>query len=261
MLVPFLLYMVADANRRGYRHLIDGFWDEAQSFGLALPCEKPVTSSALSKARHKITPELMRALLHQASDSFDEQFGVDKRWCGRRVFAVDGSKVNIQRGEELAHAFGVPNGAHCPQVLVSTLFDLVAKVPHDITVAPHESGERQAMLRMLDRLKTGDVLVLDRGYGPGTRATSVLLFPSTRIHVPRDRRVSRFVTRYGGMEPKGCREALRKLRVIVLERFSSLVRKSSRDIVKSCVLHRTQAALLSSRIPSTNRYPASSLRS
>ena len=164
MLVPFLLYMVADANRRGYRHLIDSFWDEAQSFGLALPCEEPVSSSALCKARHKITPELMRALLHQASDSFDAQFGADKRWHGRRVFAVDGSKVNIQRGDELARAFGVPNGAHCPQVLVSTLFDLVSKVPHDMTVAPHASCERTEMVQMLERLSPGDILVLDRGY-------------------------------------------------------------------------------------------------
>jgi len=47
---------------------------------------------------------------------------------------------------------------------VSTLFDLVAKVPHDIAVAPHTSGERLEMMRMLDRLSPGDVLVLDRGY-------------------------------------------------------------------------------------------------
>ncbi len=156
--------MVADANRRGYRHLIDAFWDEAQSFGLALPCDEPISAPALCKARQKLRPELLRALLHQASDSFDEQFGADKRWHGRRVFAVDGSKVNLQRSEELAHEFGVPHGAHCPQVLVSTLFDLVAKVPHDIVVAPHTSGERLEMMRMLDRLSPGDVLVLDRGY-------------------------------------------------------------------------------------------------
>ena len=156
--------MVADANRRGYRHLIDAFWDEAHSFGLPLPCDEPVSAPAICKARQKLGPELVRALLHQASDSFDAQFGSDKRWFGRRVFAVDGSKVNIQRSEELAQAFGLPPKAHCPQVLVSTLFDLVAKVPHDISVAPHDSCERQELLGMLNRLKSNDVLVLDRGY-------------------------------------------------------------------------------------------------
>jgi hypothetical protein len=94
-LVTFLLFMVADANRRGYRHLIDAFWDEAQSFDLDLPCDEPVSSAALCKARQKLAPELLRDLLHQASETFDEQFGSDKRWFGRRVFGVDGTKSGV----------------------------------------------------------------------------------------------------------------------------------------------------------------------
>jgi hypothetical protein len=164
VLVTFLLFMVADTNRRGYRHLIDAFWDEAHSFGLALPCDEPISAPALCKARQKLTPELLRNLLHQASDSFNQQFGADKRWFGRRVFAVDGSKVAVQRSADLEQSFGIPPNGHCPQVLVSTLFDLVAKVPHDISVVPFASSERMQLLGMLNRLKVGDVLVLDRGY-------------------------------------------------------------------------------------------------
>ena len=93
--------MVGDANRRGYRHLIDAFWDEAKSFDLPLPCDEPVSSAAFCKARQKITPELIGSLLHQAADSFDARFGSELRWNGRRVFGVDGSKVNVQRGAEL----------------------------------------------------------------------------------------------------------------------------------------------------------------
>lgn len=164
VLVTMLLYMVADANRRGYRHLIDAFWDEARSFGLELPTVQPISAPAFSTARAKITPELMRALIHETADAFDSRFGGDLRWFGRRVFGVDGTRINVQRGDELARAFGTPEGAYCPQVLVSTLFDLVAKVPHDLVVAPHATCERQEMVRLLDRIKPGDVLVLDRGY-------------------------------------------------------------------------------------------------
>lgn len=164
VLVTLLLFMVADANRRGYRHVLDAFWDEAQSFGLALPSDVPISAPAFSTARAKITPELMRALIHKAADEFDAKFGAGLRWCGRRVFAVDGSKINVQRGDELSRAFGTPDGTYCPQVLVSTLFDLVAKVPHDVVVAPYATCERQEMVRLLDRVKPGDVLVLDRGY-------------------------------------------------------------------------------------------------
>jgi hypothetical protein len=164
LLVTLLLYMVGDANRRGYSHLMDAFWDEARSFGLELPGDKPVSKSAFSAARAKITPQLMRSLIHGASDAFDSKFGQDLRWFGRRVFAIDGSKVNVQRGEDLARAFGVPSGAHCPQVLVSTLFDVIAKVPHDLVIAPYATSEREELVGLLDRVKQGDVLVLDRGY-------------------------------------------------------------------------------------------------
>jgi len=169
-----MLYMVGDANRRGYRHLIDAFWDEARSFGMPLPCEDPVSGAAFCKARQKIAPELLRALLRQAAEIFDARFGADHRWFGRRVFAVDGSKVNVQRGAELAHAFGLPPGGFCPQVLVSTLFDLVTKMPHDVSVAPCGTNERLGLLNVLDRLDPGDVLVLDRGY-PSFEVMRILL--------------------------------------------------------------------------------------
>lgn len=163
-LISFLLYMIADAGRRGYRHLLDGYWDEARAFGLSTPTADPVSAPAISKARGKLPPQLIRSLVHQVADSFDSQFGSENRWLGRRVFAVDGSKINTQRSCELAHAFGTPAGGHCPQILVSTLFDLFAKVPHDVVIAPGASCERRELVRLLDRAVPGDVVVLDRGY-------------------------------------------------------------------------------------------------
>ena len=68
--------MVADSNRRGYQHLLEGFWDEARSYGLQLPTEEPVSAASFCTARHKITPDLLRHMLHEvASSSFDASFG------------------------------------------------------------------------------------------------------------------------------------------------------------------------------------------
>jgi hypothetical protein len=156
--------MVGDANRKGYRHLLDAFWDEARSCGIPLPTKKPVSGAAFCTARRKLPPGLVRTLLHRAVDDFDATFGKDLRWFGRRVFGIDGSKINLRRAEELAAHFGVPSDAHCPQALVSTLFDLQSKVPHDLVIAPYASSEREQMVLLLDRVKPGDVLVLDRGY-------------------------------------------------------------------------------------------------
>ena len=164
LLTTLLLYMVADGNRRGYQHLLAGFWDEARSYGLELPTERPVSAASFCTARHKITPDLLRHMLHEiASNTFEKAFE-SQRWHGRRVFAIDGTKINLQRSPELESAFGVPEGGYCPQVLVSVLLDVCAKAPVDVEVDPFASSEREHLFSMLPSLAPGDILVLDRGY-------------------------------------------------------------------------------------------------
>lgn len=72
--------------------------------------------------------------------------------------------MTVQRSDELRSAFGLPSGGHCPQVLISTVFDVLAFCPHDFTVAPCAAGERAELIAMLDSVPKGSVLVLDRGY-------------------------------------------------------------------------------------------------
>lgn len=160
-----MLYMVGDANRRGYRHLLEAFWDEAQAHGLPLPCELPVLAASFCEARPKITIGLLKHVLHEiAARAFGPRAFCQQRWRGRRVFAADGSKLNLRRSDQLQRAFGAPNGANCPQALVTVLFDVCAKMPLDLRVGPYASGERAPLLEMLDHLEAGDLIVLDRGF-------------------------------------------------------------------------------------------------
>jgi len=112
LLVVLLLFMVADGNRRGYRHILDAFWDECASHGVPLPSAQPVTASAFCQARGKLSSELLRQVLHGAASEMESGFRGASRWNGRRVFAVDGCKVNLQRSVELDARFGRPEGGH-----------------------------------------------------------------------------------------------------------------------------------------------------
>ena len=124
LLVTLLLFMVGDANRRGYRHILDSFWDECASHGIPLPSEEPVTASAFCQARAKLSDEMLRRVLHEASAKVETSFRGFSRWHGRRVFAVDGSKMNLQRSRELDSRFGRPECGHCPQATVSMLVNI-----------------------------------------------------------------------------------------------------------------------------------------
>lgn len=164
LLVTLLLFMAADAGRRGYALMLDAFWEEATRSGIALPQEEPVSAAAFCKARRKLKPQLLSSLLTMVSKAIGDEHDAELRWHGRRIFAVDGMRHNLQRSTELADRFGTPHGGHCPQMLVSTLFDVIGKFPVAATIAPGASCERQELLKLIPHMRRGDVVVLDRGY-------------------------------------------------------------------------------------------------
>lgn len=164
LLVTLLLFMAGDAGRRGYGLLLDGFWEEARRARITLPCEDPVSAAAFCKARRKLKPQLLASLLEMVSTEAGRRHAEQLKWNGRRIFAVDGMRHNLQRGTQLADHFGVPHGGHCPQMLVSVLYDVIGRLPVAATIAPGASCERQELLKLLPHLQKGDVVVLDRGY-------------------------------------------------------------------------------------------------
>ena len=166
LLVVFLVYMAADSNRRGVRHLLADFWADAEELGLELPRATPVSATAICNARQRLNPDVFRDALYALSDSSVD--GVAARgaatWRGRRVYAVDGQKVNLRRADDLDQYFGTPENAHCPQALYSVLVDVCARLPLDFELSGFRTSERDHLARMLDSLTAGDLLILDRGY-------------------------------------------------------------------------------------------------
>lgn len=158
--------MAADSNRRGVRHLLADFWSDAEELGLELPRPTPVTAAAICGARQRLDADVFRDLLYALADGAAD--GVAARgpatWRGRRVYAVDGQKVNLGRSDDLHRWFGTPENAHCPQALYSVLVDVCARMPVDFEVSGYRTSERDHLARMLDSLVAGDLLILDRGY-------------------------------------------------------------------------------------------------
>jgi len=158
--------MVADGNRRGIRHLLLDFWEQAEDFSLELPQDKPVSASAICQARERLNSSVFRDLLYALHDEGNSDISParDRNWHGRRVFAIDGAKINLRRSPDLAQEFGVPHGAHCPQALMSQLVDVCSRTPIDFELSGFAGSEREHALKMLDSLTEGDLLILDRGY-------------------------------------------------------------------------------------------------
>lgn len=165
LLVTILLFMAGDGNRSGYKHVLSRFWDQAEDFGVALPSAAPVSAASLCDARGKLASGFLRTLIHDVHAKVENDFPETAEFRGRRVFAVDGCKVNLRRSPELDRAFGRPSGGHVPQVLMSALVNVCNRVPADVAIRGYASCERSILLEEhLQFLKSGDILVLDRGY-------------------------------------------------------------------------------------------------
>jgi len=164
LLVALLLFLVREGHRRGYDRMLEAFWDEAQSYDIALPTEQPVSKQAFCAARRRLPSGHVRDLVRQAAGTFDTVHGGQLRWHGRRLLAVDGARRSVQASDELVRECGRSSGAHYPQVHVSTLFDVVSHVPLDVEVGPSGTDERAQLMRHLEHARAGDVLVLDAGY-------------------------------------------------------------------------------------------------
>ena len=86
-----------------------------------------------------------------------------------RVLAVDGTRLVLPNHPSVVEEFGQqkfgPN-ADSPRSLAmgSMLYDVLNQITIDARLSPYASSERDLLMQHMDKVKTGDLLLLDRGY-------------------------------------------------------------------------------------------------
>ena len=147
-------------NRQSYQITLNELWDQCRLLGVPLPQEHPAAASAMCAARMKVGAEAFAECRRRIVERLgDEQV---ERWRGRRLFAVDGTKINVPR-ELLEDGCSLPSpGARYPQGLCSCLYRLNDRMPIDFELSARLC-ERSLAATHLPRLSAGDVAACDRG--------------------------------------------------------------------------------------------------
>ena len=162
MLMLLIFRLVCSKNTQSYGTTIDDLWDNCQKLNLALPQKKSIAPSSFCAARQKLDEAVFKC----ANQKILAAYAPDAShycWLGHRLFAVDGSKINLPR-ELLACGYSTPTtNAHYPQGLLSCLYQLKSHLPFDFDLTSH-ANERLSAMRHLQVLQTDDVVVYDRGY-------------------------------------------------------------------------------------------------
>ena len=162
LIIMFVFRLAQSTQRKGYGITLNELWENCRALNVELPQAHPVSASAICRARNKVDADvfkkLHREILKQIDDSESGQL-----WKGHRVFAIDGTKLNLPRALMNAGYRLPAEKAHYPQGLLSTLYRLQSKIPTDFELLAH-ANERAAAVTHLGRLRENDVVVYDRGY-------------------------------------------------------------------------------------------------
>lgn len=165
MLIILLIFrLVCSKNSQSYGSTIDELWDSCGKLNLPLPQKSSIAPSSFCEARKKLDESVFKRINQRIIEAY-EQNGLDQayRWLGHRIFAVDGSKINLPRSL-LASGYKQPaEAANYPQGLLSCLYQLKSKMPYDFDLVAH-ADERLCAEQHLSALEKDDVVVYDRGY-------------------------------------------------------------------------------------------------
>lgn len=152
-------------NYESYSSILCELVDHANAHGISLAFGDPIAQSTFTEARYKIDPDVFKEFCSEIVRIFEVQSD-ENLWFSRRIFGIDGSKINVHRDllDKAKGGYDLPcNHAFRPQGLISSVYNLKTKMCHDFsfTSTMNESAEA---LKHLDRLKPTDIVVYDRGY-------------------------------------------------------------------------------------------------
>ena len=129
---------------------------------------REVTKGAFTQARAKLDPWAFKQLNDVAVNTFYEQNEV-YTWNGMRTLSVDGSRLVLPnhasvREEFGVHKFGPKADSERSLALSSILYDVLNLLSIDAQIAPYAASERDLLYQHLEKVKSNDLLLMDRGY-------------------------------------------------------------------------------------------------
>jgi hypothetical protein len=164
MLIILLVFrLVCSKNSQSYGTTIDELWDSCHRLNLPLPQKGSIASSSFCAARRKLDEAAFKQINEKIIETYADQNKNEYKWLGHRIFAVDGSRINLPRGL-LKYGYKLlSDSSYYPQGLLSCLYQVKSKIPFDFNLVAH-INERTCAERHLQLLEKDDIVVYDRGY-------------------------------------------------------------------------------------------------
>ena len=163
IITMMIIKIVMSNKHQGLAMNLAEIWERCADKNIYLPQAKPVTASSFCEARQKLSEDIFKHINNEMLKKWEEKRSLPL-WSGHRVFAVDGSRLNIPKDlSKYGYKIYDEERRHYPQGLLSCLYNVLTKTIYDFDFASH-MNERRCALNHLDSLSPKDVVVFDRGY-------------------------------------------------------------------------------------------------
>jgi hypothetical protein len=144
---------------------LDSFYKEATSSEFNV---RAATKGAFTRARAKLKHEAFIEL----NDNVNQTFYTEAPylvWNNMRLLSVDGTRLVLPNHKSVKeefgeHSFGPNADSKRSLAMASVLYDSLNLITLDAQIAPYSASERVLLYKHLEKVKSGDLLLLDRGY-------------------------------------------------------------------------------------------------
>lgn len=130
--------------------------------------DRPVSGSAFTQARYKVSSEFFKELCQIPLQTYLSS--KKKTWKGHSLLAGDGSSLLLPSSKSIQNHFGIHSSTRFGVNRCLSRVFFVYDVLNDFVVASElskmEKGEKTLLLRCLDNsVQMDSILILDRGFG------------------------------------------------------------------------------------------------
>ena len=126
-----------------------------------------VSEAAFAKARQRMPINFWMELIIVLGEQFEEQHPSLHDFCGFRILAMDGTRIDLPECKGLCDHFGTAAnafGRQQPQARMVMLQFPFTRMPYRYELAPVSCGETTLAARLCGHLRPRDLVLLDAGF-------------------------------------------------------------------------------------------------
>jgi hypothetical protein len=140
---------------------------ELNDFFNLLKDSNPSTKAAFSLQRGKLLPVFFQVWNQWLVNSFYKYYDTEiKRWKSFKLFAVDGSTVNLVNKEDVVSYFGTQDNQHTktPMARIMQVYDVLNDITVFSNIYPIKTSEKEIITNQINNIFSDSITIFDRGF-------------------------------------------------------------------------------------------------